>query len=186
MKYLLIIDAQNDFINGSLKCLNAEPALDKIIAFINNHPEFNTIYSLDWHSKTNKSFINNGGMWPQHCIVGTHGAEINELFSKLKDKSKSPNENNKFYKGINDDIEEYSAYLARNDQKKAIGDILSPSDEIVICGYALDYCIKETTNELLNSGFSNITIYKDLVGYVNQGDYDKALITFKNKGIKII
>ena len=185
MKYIIIVDAQNDFISGSLKCNGSDNAIKNIVKFINNN-DYNTIYSLDWHSKTNKSFTKNGGIWPEHCLVGSSGGQIHNSLYKLKDKNKIPNKTNMFYKGINDEIEEYSAYYARNDQGRALCEIIKQDDEIIICGFALDYCVKETINELVKNNYKDITIYKNMLGYVNEADRDKALLTLNSKGIKVI
>ena len=37
MKYIIIVDAQNDFISGSLKCNGSDNAIKNIVKFINNN-----------------------------------------------------------------------------------------------------------------------------------------------------
>ena len=70
---LLIVDCQYDFIDGSLACEGALEAVDSAVAFINARPDVATLYSVDWHSPANRSFLPNGGIWPPHCIAGGTG-----------------------------------------------------------------------------------------------------------------
>ena len=61
-------------------------------------------------------------MWPIHCVEGTEGALLSEKFTlEIKDKNKSPqNPEIIFKKGMNDDVEEYSAYNAINNKNKTL------------------------------------------------------------------
>ena len=61
-KILLVVDAQRDFIDGSL----AVPGAEAIIPEINRiKGGFDNVYfTLDWHPKDHCSFKGNGGTWP--------------------------------------------------------------------------------------------------------------------------
>lgn len=61
MKTLVIVDAQNDFISGSLACQGSEEALKNIVSYIECDPDMDVVYTADWHSKMNGSFKENGG-----------------------------------------------------------------------------------------------------------------------------
>ena len=60
---LIIVDFQNDFVNGSLAVPGAETARDNIITFIgNNFPNIHNIFfTVDNHPENHCSFIENGG-----------------------------------------------------------------------------------------------------------------------------
>ena len=77
---LLIVDCQYDFIDGSLACEGALEAVDSAVAFINARPDVATLYSVDWHSPANRSFLPNGGIWPPHCIAGERGSRLHGKF----------------------------------------------------------------------------------------------------------
>ena len=62
MDHLIIVDCQYDFIDGSLACSHSREAVRNIIAFANAN-DVECMYTSDWHSKTNKSFKINGGIW---------------------------------------------------------------------------------------------------------------------------
>lgn len=57
------------------------------------------VYTADWHSKTNGSFKENGGIWPAHCVENTEGAALYEGFYQLKRSDVRPNKSNVFKKG---------------------------------------------------------------------------------------
>ena len=79
MDHLIIVDCQYDFIDGSLACSHSREAVRNIIAFANAN-DVECMYTSDWHSKTNKSFKINGGIWPVHCVAGSRGAEVSDEF----------------------------------------------------------------------------------------------------------
>ena len=62
-KILLVIDAQYDFINGSLAVNGAEEKMSKLADFINkNGSKYKMIIlTADWQSVNHMSFIVNGG-----------------------------------------------------------------------------------------------------------------------------
>jgi nicotinamidase/pyrazinamidase len=183
MKTLIVVDAQNDFIDGSLACQNTESALENIVKFLNDGKAQKSVYSADWHSRNNKSFKRNGGIWPDHCVENTKGAELSSEFDKIKDENLKPNENNIYKKGIDDEVEEYSAYLAKDKNGKAICDL--ESDEFIVCGFASEYCVRETILELKKNG-KNVSVFLDGIGYVDEADHKKNIKELKDMGIKFI
>ena len=119
---LIIVDCQYDFIDGSLACQHSKEAVEYLVDFINTHP-VRALYTSDWHKETNKSFKVNGGIWPVHCVAGTHGAAVSEDFAKgIKEKANHPGKENLFLKGQNDDVEEYSAFNGVNGEGKPLYD----------------------------------------------------------------
>ena len=75
MDSLVIVDCQYDFIDGTLACKHSHEAVEAIIHFLNTH-EVKALYTSDWHRPSNQSFKRNGGIWPDHCVQGTKGAEL--------------------------------------------------------------------------------------------------------------
>lgn len=97
MDHLIIVDCQYDFIDGSLACSHSREAVRNIIAFANAN-DVECMYTSDWHSKTNKSFKINGGIWPVHCVAGSRGAEVSDEFNQMNEGNR-PGKDNIFYKG---------------------------------------------------------------------------------------
>ncbi|EJO5347589.1 isochorismatase family protein [Clostridium botulinum] len=184
-KSILIIDSQNDFVSGSLACYNGQKAVKNIINILNNNKELKAFYSLDWHSENNKSFKINGGIWPVHCVANKFGAELDKSFYKeLKYEKHSPdNKEILFLKGKDDCIEEYSAYEGENILGEKINKVIDK--DIIVCGIASEFCVKETVEDLIENGF-NVKLYVDGVGYVDKKEHEKTLNSLTKKGVKLI
>ncbi len=182
-KSLIVVDCQYDFIDGSLACINAENAIAEIIDYINENPGLNVYYSCDWHSENNKSFKRHGGIWPDHCVAGRRGSEIHKDFSgKVKNEKNRPNEDNIFYKGLDDEIEEYSAFEAKNMKGLPLKELVNR--EVMVCGIASEYCCRETALEFHKAG-KDVEFLSDKVAYVNKEDHEKNLVDLKDK-IKVL
>lgn len=180
---LLVIDCQYDFIEGSLACVHSKEAVKNIVDYINAH-DLNVYYSLDWHNDSNKSFKINGGIWPVHCVQGEKGSKLDDMFyEKVQDEKNKPNEKNMFYKGMNDDIEEYSAFNAKNKD----GDLLNKAlaNEVIVCGIASEFCVRETVLDLLKSE-RKVKLLLNGLGYVDEKNHIKNIEELKELGVEII
>lgn len=183
MDDLIIVDCQNDFIDGTLACVHGREAAEKLVHFMNTH-EVHACYSADWHRETNRSFKENGGMWPVHCVQGTHGAALSSAFERnLEKEENKPGEKNIFYKGTDDDVEEYSAFFGKNEEGCVLGKSVSP--HVYAGGIALEYCVRETVLALLARGI-RVTLLTDCVGYVNQAECAGVLEELQQKGAVLL
>lgn len=182
MKQLLVIDCQNDFIDGSLACIYAPQAISYIVDFIEKHPEVDVFYSLDWHQRTNHSFKEFGGIWPVHCVENEEGSELHELFDTLNEKQR-PKVDNKFYKGQDDVVEEYSAFNAKSELGERLVDQIN--DSLMVCGIASEYCVKETVRELLAIG-KKIVLLAEGLGYVDEKTHQLAMAEYREWGVELI
>lgn len=183
IKSMIVIDCQFDFIYGSLACQRAEDAVRKIVRYINSN-EVEPLYSMDWHSPENKSFKENGGTWPVHCVQDEQGSTLHEGFDRAVALPwQRPNVGNVFKKGIDDHVEEYSAYYAKKEDGKVISDLLTKS--VVVAGIATEFCVRETVLELLKNGHE-VELIKDGLGYVDEEDHYKTLEELKNLGAVLI
>lgn len=99
-------------------------------------------------------------IWPDHCIEGTYGHQVNpELAAALKDwELRNDKKVEYVYKGMNHKTEHYSALKAEvvlDDEdtqlRKDIIKSLSTFDKIVITGEASSHCVAGTTVDLLEN-----------------------------------
>lgn len=183
MKTLVVVDAQNDFISGSLACQRAFEAMDRIVEWIENNPDSKVLYTADWHRPSNHSFQVNGGIWPIHCVQDSEGAAIYKKFYELSNEASRPGEKNLYKKGKRDDVEEYSGCKGEN----AIGKTLveSAEGEVYVAGLASEYCVRETLLGLKEAGH-DVKLYLPGVGYVNEEDHEKNLADLRERGIAIV
>ena len=80
---LVIVDVQNDFVSGTLPVPDGEevvvPLNEWIRAF--EHEHLVTVATRAWHPANHRSFQEQGGSSPPHCVAGTKGAAF---VSRLK------------------------------------------------------------------------------------------------------
>jgi nicotinamidase-related amidase len=198
---LIIVDWQDDFgiPGGALYVQGAENTKQPIIDYVlNNKKRINQIiFTRDWHTKKDYSFKRNGGEWPDHCVQGTDGAQINpELFKALRD-TRIPI----FIvdKGTVYDHEEYGAFehcgtfhhLHPNDKPnlkwchfanfESSSGVRIFNENLVVCGIAGDYCVKETIKNLLGHWRQfKISVLMDGVASIDGGTAINELIVEKN------
>lgn len=75
-KLLLVIDMQNDFIDGSLGTKEAEAIVDAVKAKIRSYPSRDIIATMDTHEKTYLDTQEGQNLPVVHCIRGTEGWRI--------------------------------------------------------------------------------------------------------------
>ncbi|EFA75011.1 nicotinamidase [Heterostelium album PN500] len=166
MSALLLIDVQYDFMKGgSLQVDNAEEILEPINKLRNNRQFDLVVLSKDWHPQDHVSFAsNNPGtklfesiayhsgtqvMWPDHCVQGTHGSDIN---SSLHCESTDVI----VLKGQNKQIDSYSAFYDNDHKNKTeLDDVLKSKNikEVYVCGLATDYCVSYTALDAVSAGY---------------------------------
>lgn len=186
-KTLIIIDFQKDFANenGSLYVPKAERAESGICSYIMNHHEelSDVVFTVDWHTFEDKSFSDNGGIWPIHCVQYSEGASIVDRILHLCNHYKLPIK--VFIKGDNPSHEEYGAFEVCNVWGEENGDLLLRgtnysstshvvfnTHNLIVCGLAGDYCVKESTKNLMNHNTPldiKISILKDGVASIDGG-----------------
>lgn len=178
---LLVVDCQYDFINGTLGCRNAEAAVVNTTLFINTHQDLHVMYSMDWHPEDHCSFAKNGGMWPAHCVRETKGSNLHEAFFKLvTNHVQRPCSTNMYYKGVLPDQEEYSAFNAKcSETGHTIAE--DSSHSVMICGLASEFCVRDTTLELLEAGHE-VTLLTDAIGWINEVQHFEIIKYLESKG----
>ena len=174
LKALLVVDVQNDFCPGG--ALGIEGG-DKIVPVINKYIDFflrkglPVFFTRDWHPSETSHFEKFGGVWPEHCIEGTRGAEFHPDL-------KLPEDAAIVSKGMDPGKDSYSAFQAEDPGGMRLPQLLKNAgvEEIYIAGLATDYCVKETSLDALRAGLK-VKVLTDAIKGVdlNPGDSEKAL-----------
>lgn len=144
-KLLLVIDAQRDFLEGSLSVEGAPQMMDRLADYIRRQDGNFLLkaFTQDWHPLNHCSFKRNGGIWPVHCLQHSDGAGIH---AALVEAAMATRGDNIFLtKGLRPDVEEYSIF--DNDESAAqLRQLVAAKgiEEIDICGVAREYCVKES------------------------------------------
>jgi nicotinamidase-related amidase len=189
---LVVVDMQYDFIDGSLACQNAENAVKNTLKYIDSQTKgqggedheildtFPILFTRDFHPADHSSFKDQGGIWPPHCVAGTHGGDIHE------DLLPYACEELTFDKGCNRDKEEYSGFAGVNSAEQSLGEILELLDttDVYICGIATEYCVRNTAEYILKARY-RVHLLKDCLAYVDHAGHLKALEEMAAEGVNI-
>lgn len=190
---LVVVDMLYDFIDGSMACLHAEEAVDGTLKFIEKmtkssessdeviYGTFPILFVRDHHPKGHCSFTSEGGPWPEHCVQGTHGADVHERLSPYEEEELT------FFKGEDPSKEQYSGFEGKNTAGQSLGEVLGILDikNVYVAGIATEYCVRNTCEDLSKAGFS-VWLLQDCVGYVNYEGHLKALSEMKKEGIRLV
>jgi len=165
-KALLVVDIQNDFCPGGSLAINQG---DRIIKPINElisafgKARLPVLFTRDWHPVDHCSFKTRGGPWPPHCVRGTYGARFH---SSLRIPPKAI----VISKGTKRNFDAYSGFEGTElaEQLRGLG-----ASELIVCGLATDYCVRNTVLDAIEHGFE-ATIVTDCTRGVNIVRTDSA------------
>lgn len=196
MKALIVVDIQNDFLQGGSLAVQGG---NEIIPIINSIQEkFDLVVATqDWHPKGHKSFASQHSnksvydkidlngieqvLWPDHCVQGTVGAEISSELNQNKIEAI-------FRKGMNTTIDSYSGFYDNGKLKcTGLGDFLKGRGvkEIFVCGLAADYCVYFTAKDALELGFTS-TIIENATKAIDVSNFENIKRNFIQNGGNII
>ncbi|MEG0251544.1 MAG: NAD(+) synthase [Christensenellaceae bacterium] len=182
---VVVVDLIHAFVDGTLACENAAKAVKHTISYINSQPMQPVLYVADAHPKEHCSFEQNGGIWKEHAICGTHDAQMMEsLYTDIIKTTNTPIAHyNVFQKGMQTDKEQYSGFEAKNEFYGLLKDNLTK--EVVVCGAAAEYCILNTVRQLKKAGHI-VLVPPECLAYVTSQGYEQALIEMKKAGVLFI
>ena len=80
-KLLLVIDMQNDFIDGALGTPEAAAIVDRVVEEINKYPAKDIIATRDTHPENYLETQEGHNLPVVHCVKGTPGWELNAKVS---------------------------------------------------------------------------------------------------------
>ncbi|PWU10162.1 MAG: bifunctional nicotinamidase/pyrazinamidase [Verrucomicrobia bacterium] len=198
MRTLLIVDLQNDFMQGGALPVPGAAALVPVINQL--QPHFHLIVACrDWHPPDHCSFAKNHPdkkpgdsiecagylqkLWPVHCVRNTPGAEFAtglecDRWAKV------------FSKGTDASIDSYSAFFD-NARRRSTGlaeyFIARGIVEFHVVGVATDYCVKFSVLDALELGFQPIVILNATQGIDLQGqDTEEACVSMRQAGARLV
>ncbi len=185
---LVIVDVQNDFADpaGSLSVKGGEaiiPVVNRQVAAA-RAAGARVVYTQDWHPEHTPHFAKDGGIWPDHCIQGTWGADFHPALVV---------DGPVVRKGANGE-DGYSGFTMRD---PVSGETVPTElegllrgwgiEHVVVCGLATDYCVRATALDALRLGFRT-TILADAIAAVDlqPGDGERALAEIRAAGGEVV
>ncbi len=148
---LLVVEMQNDFMPGGALGVDGG---DEIVPEVNRMIKSFTrlglpiIFSRDWHPAGHCSFLEQGGIWPVHCVQHSEGAAFTKDLAL-------PDNLSIISKATHLDQEAYSAFdgTGLDEMLTRLG-----ITRIFIVGLATDYCVLATVRDARKSGFEVIVL----------------------------
>ena len=171
---LIIVDVQNDFCPGGALAVGegdaVVPVLNRLAA------QFGTVVATqDWHPANHRSFKEQGGTWPVHCVAGETGAEFHaQLDQSAIDFT--------IRKATTPDQEAYSGFdgtdLAAQLRARGV-------ERVYVGGLALDYCVDATALDAKKAGFDTFVIIDATRAVFPEQSADK-IAGWRAAGIKTV
>ena len=190
---LVVVDMLYDFIDGSMACQGAEGAIAGTLKAIdgltagtdtdetNVRSTYPILFIRDHHPADHCSFVEQGGPWPPHCVQGTRGADVHELLLPYVKEDLT------FFKGEDPAKEQYSGFEGVNPAGQSLGEVLKLLDvkNVLVCGIATEYCVRNTAEDLARDGFE-VYVIQDALAWVDAAGHAEALKAMDAEGIHLI
>lgn len=193
---LIVVDVQNDFCDGGAL---AVPDGDAVVPVINTLAErFDiVVQTQDWHTPGHASFASSHGMkpfetielsygtqvlWPDHCIMGTTGAEFH---SELH----VPQVQMIVRKGYHPKVDSYSAFQeADRITETGLAGYLRERGvkRVFVCGLAYDFCVSWTAQDGRKAGFDVFVIEDASRAIDTNGSRAAARIAMEEAGCEFL
>ena len=170
-KLLIVVDMQNDFVDGSLGTAEAQLIVDNVVNKIRSYPERDVIVTLDTHGADYMETQEGKNLPVVHCVRGTKGWELNPA------------------------VAEATAH-AKVYEKPTFGSIRLAEDlrvlsqfedlELELIGLCTDICVVSNAL-LLKAAMPEVPISVDAscCAGVTPGTHDSALATMRMCQIKV-
>lgn len=199
---IIVVDVQNDFVDGSLGIERGLEVARGINAWLGGlvHAEGeeaetddgSSVVSLplivgtkDWHIKPEGHFAPEGeepdyiDTWPAHCVADTHGAQVcAELNPELVDVWFHKGEYTAAYSG-------FEGHLAGEEQTLQQWLNSHEVENVTIVGIATDFCVRATALDALNAGF-HVRVIEQLCSAVTEQGGRSAIQELEDAGAEII
>lgn len=173
---LIVVDVQNDFCPGGALPVKEG---DRVVPVFNRYIELfekagAPVYlTRDWHPKNHRSFKEQGGPWPPHCVQETGGARFHPDL-------KTPHNAAIISKAWRPEDESYSEFQGTNLElylkRRGIC-------RVWVGGLATDYCVKATVLDARALGFETYLLTDASRGIdAKPGDSERAVEEMKRAG----
>jgi len=195
---LVEVDPQVDFCpGGTLGVFNGDHViqpLNRVAQYIRKNNGL-VVRTRDYHTLESKHLARNGGIWDDHTIVGTKGAEFHPDL-EIEDGDVL------ITKGLDINEDAYSGFEGKADDGRNLEQIVTPEEDqrvvLLLGGLATDYCVKRTgldgctladkINYPQNSRKLDIFVLSDAIKAVNlkPNDGDLAIAELKLHGAHFV
>ena len=171
-KLLVVVDYQNDFIDGALGFKGAEKIANNIKELINDFRKQNedVVFTFDTHDQDYMNTTEGKHLPAPHCIKGSKGWELNPLIAPL--------------------VENAPCFEKPSFGSKELGQYIESKnyDEIYLCGLVSDICV--FSNAIIAKTFANpyakIKVVRNATSSFDLEMQEKSFDVLKHLHIEII
>ncbi len=173
-RYLIVVDMQNDFIDGSLGTKEAQEIVENVVK---EAKEFQgtVIFTQDTHERDYLDTQEGQRLPVSHCIKGTAGWELCPALEEVRDSLNSLVIEKPTFGSVH--LAEYLSGIH----------MTRPIDEIRLVGLCTDICV--ISNALLLKAFLpevKISVRKDCCAGVSPESHEAALVSMACCQIEIL
>jgi nicotinamidase/pyrazinamidase len=176
MEALVVVDVQNDFCAGGALAVEDGDAVVEPINRLAQAAPF-AIATRDWHPADHRSFAQNGGPWPVHCVAGSPGAEFHPALDRSRIDVVLDT-------GTDAEHEGYSGF-----EHTGLEQLLRERgvQTVHVAGLALDYCVKATALDAKRAGF-DVILHRGATRAVevSPGDAERAIDELNEAGVEVL
>lgn len=172
-KVLIVIDMQNDFIDGSLSNKSAQDIIPAILEELRTGGYEHVVFTRDTHTKNYLNTPEGKSLPIEHCIMGTEGWELNQEI--LEDACFGCDSISFFDKPTFGSLGLLSHIQSQGD-----------FDEVVVCGTCTDICV--VSNVLILKTMKpdlNITVLGNACAGLTPEKHQAALEVMKSCQINV-
>ncbi len=203
---LIIVDVQNDFCEGGTLAVQGGAAVAGAISdYVDaHHNEFDHIVATqDWHIKPGSHFSDTPDFkdsWPPHCVAGTRGAELHpDLDTEYIQAYFQKGQYAAAYSGFEGLLAPEDAVptgerqpggadasrFAPDEDAIGLDDWLQSHDveDVVVVGIATDYCVRATSLDAVQAGYS-VTVIRSLTAGIAE-DLEEAVAEMELGGVDV-
>ncbi len=185
---LIVVDVQNDFADpaGSLYVAGGEEVLPLVnrLAAEAVAAGAPVILTQDWHPESTPHFIEDGGVWPTHCVRDTWGAQVHPDLLASGPVVRKGTRGEDGYSGftMRDPLDGSTVPTELDGLLRDAG-----VTGTVVVGIALDVCVRATAEDALTNGY-DVTVVADATRAVNlePGDGEAAVEAMRASGIAVV
>lgn len=138
IRYLIVVDMQNDFIDGALGTPEAQAIVENVVRKVQDFPG-RVIFTLDTHQPDYLQTQEGKNLPVEHCIEGTHGWQLADALEAIRAERDLP-----AYRKVTFSSVELAQDLARANAQE-------PIESIELVGLCTDICV--VSNALMLKGF---------------------------------
>lgn len=184
---LVVVDLQNDFADprGSLYVAGAESVVGAVGELVDRALAAGSpvLYTQDWHPPHTPHFAPDGGIWPVHCVAGTWGAELVPSLAVVGPVVRKGTGGEDGYSGFSvRDVSTGEVVATELDRLLREAGV----EAVVVCGLALDYCVKETALDAARLGYRvAVPLHATRAVELHPGDGDRALEALQSAGASL-